>query len=69
MLINKKKKHWITETLLDKEIDQLNISQKQKMHKKEYKTKNSDAWKEAEKQKKVNKRKSYSICSNSFYQW
>lgn len=24
------KKHWITETLLDKEIDQLNISQKQK---------------------------------------
>ena len=30
MLINKKKKHWITETLLDKEIDQLNISQKQK---------------------------------------
>ena len=55
MLINKKKKHWITETLLDKEIDQLNISQKQKMHKKEYKTKNSDAWKEAEKQKKLTK--------------
>ena len=26
----RRKKHWITETLLDKEIDQLNISQKQK---------------------------------------
>lgn len=50
------KKQWITETLLDKEIDQLNISQKQKDHiKKEYKTKNSDAWKEAEKQKKLTK--------------
>ena len=31
MLINKKKKHWITETLLDKEIDQLNISQNKKI--------------------------------------
>ena len=55
MLINKKKKHWITETLLDKEIDQLNISQNKRSHKKEYKTKNSDAWKEAEKQKKLTK--------------
>lgn len=52
----RRKKHWITETLLDKEIDQLNISQKQKDRiKKEYKTKNSDAWKEAEKQKKLTK--------------
>ena len=30
MLVNKMKKHWITETLLDKEIDQLDISQNQK---------------------------------------
>lgn len=50
------KKHWITETLLDNEIDALDISQTQKDKiKKEYKTKNSDAWKEAEKQKKLTK--------------
>lgn len=50
------KKHWITESLLDNEIDQLDISQKQKDKiKKEYKTKNSDAWKEAEKQKQLTK--------------
>ena len=39
MLINKKKKHWITETLLDKEIDQLNISQNKRSHKKNIKLK------------------------------
>lgn len=50
------KKHWITETLLDNEIEALDISQTQKDKiKKEYKTKNSDAWKEAEKQKKLTK--------------
>ena len=32
-------KHWITETLLDKEIDQLNISQNKRSHKKNIKLK------------------------------
>ena len=64
MLINKKKKHWITETLLDKEIDQLNISQKTKMHK-NIKLKIAMLGRK-QKTEKVNKRKSYSICSNSF---
>ena len=65
MLINKKKKHWITETLLDKEIDQLNISQNKRSHKKNIKLKIAMLGRK-QKTEKVNKRKSYSICSNSF---
>ncbi|MCJ1661481.1 thioredoxin domain-containing protein [Staphylococcus sp. NRL 16/872] len=49
-------KKWLTEDFLDKEIDKLAISQTDKANiKKEYKTKNSDAWKKADEQKKLTK--------------
>ncbi|MCI2774851.1 thioredoxin domain-containing protein [Staphylococcus petrasii] len=49
-------KKWLTEDFLDKEIDKLDISQNDKESiKEEYKTKNSDAWKKADEQKKQTK--------------
>lgn len=50
------KKAWITEKVVDQQIDHLNISadQKEKI-KSEYKTKNSAAWKAANKDKKDTK--------------
>ncbi|AYU56025.1 DsbA family protein [Staphylococcus debuckii] len=52
------KKPWINEKLLDKIIDELNISDQQKADiKKDYKTKDSQSWKDAEKDKKFAKRK------------
>ena len=45
---------WLTEQFLDNEIDKLDITTQQKSDiKKQYKTKNSDAWKKAEEQKKM----------------
>lgn len=45
-------KKWITHTLIDKQIDKLNISNKTKDKiKANYKTKNSTSWKAAEKDK------------------
>ena len=47
-------KKWLTEQFLDNEIDKLDITTQQKSDiKKQYKTKNSDAWKKAEEQKKM----------------
>lgn len=47
-------KKWLTEQFLDNEIDKLDITMQQKSDiKKQYKTKNSDAWKKAEEQKKM----------------
>lgn len=47
-------KKWLTEDFLDREIDKLNITSQQKSEiKKQYKTKNSDAWKKADEQKKL----------------
>lgn len=47
-------KKWLTEQFLDNEIDKLDITTQQKSAiKKQYKTKNSDAWKKAEEQKKM----------------
>ncbi|MCE0455672.1 MULTISPECIES: DsbA family protein [Staphylococcus] len=47
-------KKWLTEQFLDKEIDKLDITTQQKSDiKKQYKTKNSEAWKKAEKQKEL----------------
>ncbi|MCH4445220.1 thioredoxin domain-containing protein [Staphylococcus haemolyticus] len=44
----------LTEQFLDNEIDKLDITTQQKSDiKKQYKTKNSDAWKKAEEQKKM----------------
>lgn len=52
------KKPWINEKLLDKLIDGLKISNKQKADiKKDYKTKNSKSWKNAEKDKAFAKKK------------
>lgn len=49
-------KKWITESVMDKEIDRLDISDDTKDKiKKAYKTKDSDAWKAAEKDKKIAK--------------
>ncbi|AKL92687.1 MULTISPECIES: DsbA family protein [Staphylococcus] len=49
-------KKWITHTLIDKQIDKLNISNKTKDKiKTNYKTKNSTSWKAAEKDKKLGK--------------
>lgn len=49
-------KKWLTEDFLDKEIDKLDIAQNDKARiKEEYKTKNSDAWKKADEQKKQTK--------------
>lgn len=46
-------KEWITEKLVDQQIDQLNISTPKKEEiKKDYKTKNSKSWKAAEKDQK-----------------
>lgn len=50
-------KEWITESLLDDEIKNLNINNKKKEKIiKEYKEKNSKAWKDAEKDKKLYKK-------------
>lgn len=47
-------KKWLTEQFLDKEIDKLDITTQQKSDiKKQYKTKNSEAWKKAEEQKEL----------------
>ncbi|MCE4963782.1 DsbA family protein [Staphylococcus haemolyticus] len=47
-------KKWLTEQFLDKEIDKLDITTQQKTDiKKQYKTKNSEAWKKAEEQKEL----------------
>ena len=47
-------KKWLTEQFLDKEIDKLDITTQQKSDiKKQYKTKNSKAWKKAEEQKEL----------------
>lgn len=47
-------KKWLTEQFLDNEIDKLDITTQQKSDiKKQYKTKNSDAWKKAEEQKEL----------------
>ncbi|WP_394856049.1 DsbA family protein [Staphylococcus borealis] len=47
-------KKWLTEDFLDREIDKLDITSQQKSEiKKQYKTKNSDAWKKADEQKKL----------------
>lgn len=47
-------KKWLTEQFLDNEIDKLDITTQQKSDiKKQYKTKNSDAWKKEEEQKKM----------------
>ena len=47
-------KKWLTEQFLDNEIDKLDITTQQKSDiKKQYKTKNSDAWKKTEEQKKM----------------
>lgn len=47
-------KKWLTEQFLDKEIDKLDITTQQKSDiKKQYKTKNGEAWKKAEKQKEL----------------
>ncbi|MCH4460173.1 DsbA family protein [Staphylococcus haemolyticus] len=47
-------KKWLTEQFLDKEIDKLDITTQQKSDiKKQYKTKNSEAWKKAEEQKEI----------------
>lgn len=47
-------KKWLTEQFLDNEIDKLDITTQQKSDiKKQYKTKNSNAWKKAEEQKKM----------------
>ena len=47
-------KKWLTEQFLDNEIDKLDITTQQKSDiKKQYKTKNRDAWKKAEEQKKM----------------
>lgn len=52
------KKPWINEKLLDKLIDELNISSQQKADiKKDYKTKDSQSWKDADKDKKMAKKK------------
>ena len=48
---------WITNTLIDKEINKLHISEKNKKAiKKEYKTKNSESWQKANKDKKIAKK-------------
>ena len=47
-------KKWLTEQFLDNEIDKLDITTQQKTDiKKQYKTKNSEAWKKAEEQKEL----------------
>ncbi|MBU6947688.1 DsbA family protein [Staphylococcus haemolyticus] len=47
-------KKWLTEQFLDKEIDKLDITTQQKSDiKKQYKTKNSEAWKKAEEQNEL----------------
>ena len=47
-------KKWLTEDFLDREIDKLDITSQQKTEiKKQYKTKNSNAWKKADEQKKL----------------
>ncbi|WP_180554502.1 DsbA family protein [Staphylococcus haemolyticus] len=47
-------KKWLTKQFLDKEIDKLDITTQQKTDiKKQYKTKNSEAWKKAEEQKEL----------------
>ena len=52
------KKPWINEKLLDTLIDELNLSDQQKADiKKDYKTKDSQSWKDAEKDKKMAKKK------------
>lgn len=56
-IFNKQPNHegdWITNQVLDKEIDELAISDKKKDKiKKDYKTKNSQSWKDAEKDMKL----------------
>ncbi|MHA8042365.1 DsbA family protein (plasmid) [Staphylococcus xylosus] len=47
-------KEWITEKLIDKQIDKLNINYKEaKKIKKDYKTKNSKSWKDANQDRKT----------------
>lgn len=49
---------WLTEQLIDRQIDKLNISDKKaKKIKKDYKTKNSQSWKDAQKDIKLYKDK------------
>lgn len=46
-------KKWLTEQFLDNEIDKLDITTQQKSDiKKQYKTKNSDAWKKQKNRRK-----------------
>ena len=49
-------KQWITHKLVDQQIDKLNISQHSKDKiKKDYKTKDSESWKAADKDKQIGK--------------
>lgn len=51
-------KQWITEKLIDKQIDRLNISGKKvKKIKRDYKTKNSQSWKDAQEDLKEYKKR------------